>query len=108
MMEDAARFEWIVKNTGRAKSLNLDFLKSLCREIDAEKEEEKVQLLSREAEKIVSLILHTDYAKVDIEIEKENLRKLCEKLFPAKGRLYDMIYASRFDRLWKQFREHTD
>jgi uncharacterized protein YecE (DUF72 family) len=105
MMEDASRFEWIVKNTGRIKDLSVDFLEKLCREIDAEKEEEKVQLLSREAEKIVSLILHTEYAKVDIEIEKEKLRGLCGKLFPDKEYLYEMIYARRFDRLWEQFRK---
>ncbi|MFQ5951825.1 MAG: DUF72 domain-containing protein [Candidatus Omnitrophota bacterium] len=104
MFEDAARFEWIAKNTGLIRSLNLNFLERLCREIDAKEEEEKVQILSREAEKIVSLILHTDYAKVDIEIEKEKLRELCEKLFPEKGYLYDMIYSRRFDRLWEQFR----
>jgi uncharacterized protein YecE (DUF72 family) len=108
MMEDAGRFKWIVKNTGRIKSLNLDFLKSLCCQIDAEKEEEKVQILSREAERIVSLILHTDYAKVDIDIEKEKLRKMCVDLFPDKARLFEMIYERRFERLWRQFRENLD
>ena len=108
MMEDAGRFEWIVKHTGRIKILNLNFLKNLCHVIDAEEEEEKVQLLSREAEKIVSLILHTDYAKVDIDIEKEKLRKMCSELFPDKERLFEMIYERRFERLWRQFREETD
>ncbi|MGB2879896.1 MAG: DUF72 domain-containing protein [Candidatus Omnitrophota bacterium] len=106
MMADAARFEWIIENTGLIKSVNLDFLESLCREIDSRDEEEKIQVLSREAERIVALILHTDYAKVDIEIEKQKLRELCEKLFPEKGYLYDMIYAQRFDRLWEQFRKN--
>jgi uncharacterized protein YecE (DUF72 family) len=105
MVNDAARFKWIVENTGLIRDINLDFLKGLCHEIDAEEEEERVQLLSREAERIVSLILHTEYAKVDIEIEKEKLRGMCEKLFPEKGYLYEMIYARRFDRLWEQFRE---
>ena len=105
MMTDAARFEWIVENTSLIESVNLDFLKKLCREIDAGEEEERIQLLSREAERIVSLILHTDYAKVDIDIEMQKLRELCEKLFPEKGYLYDMIYARRFDRLWEQFRK---
>ncbi|MGB2660953.1 MAG: DUF72 domain-containing protein [Candidatus Omnitrophota bacterium] len=108
MMEDAARFEWIVKNTGSIKNLNLDFLKRLCRELDAREEEEKVQLLSREAERIVSLILHTDYPKVDIDIEKEKLRKMCIELFPGKAHLFEMIYEQRFERLWKQFRENID
>ncbi|MEA3490213.1 MAG: DUF72 domain-containing protein [Candidatus Omnitrophota bacterium] len=104
MMTDALRFKWIVKNTGRIQELDLVFLKDLCHEIDAEEEDEKVQKLSREAERIVSLILHTDYAKVDIEIEKTKLQELCRKMFPDKAYLYDMIYGQRFDRLWKQFR----
>ncbi|MFH1552170.1 MAG: DUF72 domain-containing protein [Candidatus Omnitrophota bacterium] len=104
MMNDALRFEWIVKNTGRIKELDLFFLKGLCREIEAEEEDEKVQILSREAEKIVSLILHTDYAQVDIEIEKGKLREMCKKFFPDKEYLYEMIYGNRFDRLWEQFR----
>jgi uncharacterized protein YecE (DUF72 family) len=108
MIEDAARFKWIVKNTGSVKDLNLDFLKRLCHELDAQEEEEKVQLLSREAERIVSLILHTDYPKVDIDIEKEKLRKMCIELFPGKVHLFEMIYEQRFERLWKQFRENMD
>jgi uncharacterized protein YecE (DUF72 family) len=106
MMHDALRFEWIIENTGRIKEINTDFLKSLCHEIECREEDEKVEKLSREAERIVTLILHTDYAKVDIEIEKEKLRGLCKKLFPDKEHLYDMIYGYRFDRLWKQFREN--
>jgi hypothetical protein len=62
--------------------------------------------MSREAEKIVSLILHTEYPRVDIEIEREKLRELCRELFPEKEYLYDMIYGTRFDRLWEQFREN--
>jgi hypothetical protein len=105
MMRDALRFEWIVKNTGRIKELDLSFLENLCHEIDAQEEDEKVQMLSREAERIVSLILYTDYAKVDIEIEKEKLHEMCKKLFPGKEYLYEMIYGQRFERLWEQFRE---
>ena len=71
MMSDARRFEWIAKHTGRIKEIDLSFLKVICHEIEAEEEDEKVQKLSREAERIVTLILHTDYALVDIEIEKE-------------------------------------
>ncbi len=105
MLSDAQRFEWIAKHTGPLKELNLAILQSLCHEIEAREEDEKVQLLSREAERIVMLILHTDYAKVDIEIEKGKLREMCKRLFPDKAYLYDMIYGQRFDRLWEQFRE---
>lgn len=105
-MSDAERFAWIVANTGRIKELSIGFLKNLCRSFDIEEEDEAVQKLSREAEKIVTLILHTDYAKVDIDIEKEKLRDLCKELFPDKEYLYDMIYGCRFDRMWEQFRKN--
>jgi len=108
MIMDAQRFEWIVKNTGKIKALDITFLKNLCREIEMTEEDEKVQMLSREAERIVSLILHTDYARVDIEIEKAKLREMCKSLFPDKVYLYENIYGKRFDRLWEQFREAED
>ncbi|MGB2601335.1 MAG: DUF72 domain-containing protein [Candidatus Omnitrophota bacterium] len=108
MMHDALRFEWIIENTGRIKELNTDFLKSLCYQIERAEEDENVEMLSREAERIVTLILHTDYARVDIEIEKSKLRELCKKLFPNKEYLYEMIYGQRFDRLWEQFREKEE
>ena len=104
MLNDAQRFEWIIENTGRIREMDFAFLRGLCREIETEEEDEKVQQLSREADRIVLLILHTDYARVDIEIEKSKLRELCRKLFPNKDHLYEMIYAQRFDRLWEQFR----
>ena len=105
MMRDALRFEWIAENTGRIKEMDLSFLRDLCHEIEAQEEDEKVQMLSREAERIVSLILYTDYPRVDIEIEKGKLYEMCKKWFPDKEYLYEMIYGQRFDRLWEQFRE---
>ncbi|MFH1878190.1 MAG: DUF72 domain-containing protein [Candidatus Omnitrophota bacterium] len=108
MFKDAGRFNWISKNTGRIRESDLAFLKGLCDEIDKAEEDERVQLLSREADKIAMLILHTEYAKVDIDIEKEKLRGLCREIFPDKEYLYEMIYEKRFERLWEQFREKVD
>lgn len=105
MLDDALRFNWIVKNTGRIREMDLSLFSDLCREIEMNEECEKAALLSREAEKIVSLILYTDYPKVDIEIEASKLRDMCVKLFPDKEYLYDMIYRNRFERIWEQFRE---
>lgn len=104
-LHDALRFDWICEHTGPIREINVSFLENLCGEIESREEDENVQRLSREAEKIVSLILHTEYAKIDIEIEKTKLRELCKELFPEKEYLYDMIYGNRFDRLWEQFRE---
>ncbi len=64
---------------------------------------EKMALLRREADRICTLILSSDLPEVDIAIEREKLRDLCDELFPGRGELFEMIYDSRFDRLWQQF-----
>jgi hypothetical protein len=61
--------------------------------------------LQRLADGVCRLIVFTDYPRVDVEIERERVRWRCEDLFPDRLDLYDMIYESRFDRLWEQFRE---
>lgn len=66
---------------------------------------ERAEEIRRAADRISQLILSHDVADVDIEIEKSKLRQLCEKYFPTKLYLYDMIYESRFKRLWEQFRK---
>ena len=40
---------------------------------------------------------------MDIEIEKSKVRQRCLELYADREELYDMIYESRFDRLWEQF-----
>jgi len=65
---------------------------------------EKLERLQRAADRICVLILSSDLPETDILIERSRLRALCEELFPGKEELFDMIYESRFDRLWEQFR----
>jgi hypothetical protein len=65
----------------------------------------KMTLLQREADRIAVLILSTDLPQIDIVIQVERLRELCEELFPGRGELFEMIYGSRFDRLSEQFGE---
>lgn len=60
--------------------------------------------LQRRADEISRLILLEDYPAVDVEIGRQRLREHVEREAPDKLRLYDMIYESRFDRLWDQFR----
>jgi len=62
-----------------------------------------LQRLQREADRIAVLILSTDLPEIDIVIQVEKLRERCEELFPGRGDLFEMIYASRFDRLKEQF-----
>ena len=66
---------------------------------------EKMALLQRRADRICVFILSTDLPEVDILLERGRLRDLCEELFPGRSDLFDMIYESRFDRLWEQFHE---
>lgn len=67
-------------------------------------EDEKVQEIAREADRISFLIVSTDYHLIDIEIEKQKFREKIQELFPGKDHLYDLIYEPRFRRLVEQFR----
>lgn len=59
--------------------------------------------LAREADRIVNLILHSDLPRVDIEIAIANFREACLRRYPDGEALFDMIYASRFERIWEQW-----
>jgi hypothetical protein len=65
---------------------------------------QKMEKLRRAADRVCSLILISDYPEIDIEIERARVRELAEQLFPDRMELYEMIYESRFRRLWEQFR----
>ena len=60
------------------------------------------------ADTICILIVTSDLPEIDIEIEKNKLRAEVEEKWPDKLRLYEMIFESRFDRLWKQWRSTDD
>lgn len=77
----------------------------LWRELLVIEENERLAAFQRKADRIAFLIVASDYERVDVEIEKAELREECARLFPDKLELYDMIYESRFQRLWEQFRD---
>jgi hypothetical protein len=77
----------------------------LWREFLLVEENEKLAAFQRKADRIAFLIVASDYERVDVEIEKAELRAECARQFPDKLELYDMIYESRFQRLWEQFRD---
>ena len=60
--------------------------------------------LQRMADRVCVLILSSDLPAIDIEIEKSKVRERCLELYPDREPLYEMIYESRFQRLWDQFR----
>lgn len=80
-----------------------DGLKRLLRE----EEENRLRVLQRGVDRISSLIVASGYSRVDIEIEIEKTREKCRELFPDKTDLFELIYVSRFRRLWEQFRSET-
>jgi hypothetical protein len=69
----------------------------------ARRSREDLATLAREADRIVNLILHTDMPRVDINIQIENLREECARRFPGTEDLFEMIYGSRFRRIWEQW-----
>ncbi|HEX9867275.1 MAG TPA: hypothetical protein VGC99_01550 [Candidatus Tectomicrobia bacterium] len=77
----------------------------LWHELLVTEENEKLAAFQRKADRIAFLIVASDYERIDVEIEKAELRQECARLFPDKLELYDMIYESRFQRLWEQFRD---
>ena len=69
---------------------------------------EPMRELQRMADRVCTLILSSDLPAIDIEIEKSKVRDFCLDLYPDRERLYEMIYESRFERLWEQFRDEDD
>ena len=61
--------------------------------------------LARQSDRIVNLILYSDLPRVDIEIQIENFREDCLRRYPGSDLLFEMIYASRFRRIWQQWLE---
>jgi len=60
------------------------------------------------ADRVSVLILSTDLPEADIAIEKARVRERFERLYPGKLELFEMIYESRWRRLWEQFRGESD
>ncbi|MBI4341081.1 MAG: hypothetical protein HY598_02220 [Candidatus Omnitrophica bacterium] len=73
-------------------------LEALCAE------DEQVRALQRQADRICELIVSGEAAPIDIEIQQAALREEIRRAFPDKQALYQLLYESRFRRLWQQFR----
>ena len=66
--------------------------------------EQAYRRLQRRADRLCFLIVATDIPEREVNIERLFLRTEAARLFPEKLSLYDMLYESRFRRLWQQFR----
>ena len=75
----------------------------MTRDPDDASQRDRMARLKRAADRVSTLILSTDLPEVDILIERNKLRALCEELFPGREDLFEMVYESRFDRLRRQF-----
>ena len=64
---------------------------------------EGIEEMSRESDRIVNLILYSSLPRIDIEIEIEKFREECLRRYPGSDDLFEMIYASRFRRIWEQW-----
>jgi hypothetical protein len=74
------------------------------REFQIERESRYLRHFQHRADAIAHLILNTDMPWTDIAIEIDRLRQEARRLFPLKMALFELVYASRFRRLWDQWR----
>jgi hypothetical protein len=75
---------------------------------DAAWQEAITRKFQRDVERICWLILCPDCPDELINNQRLALRTDVARYFPEKMALYDLIYESRFRRLWKQFRNSTE
>lgn len=67
-------------------------------------EDESVRRIQRMADRICEMIVSGEEAPIDLEIQQGALREEIARVFPDKQALYQLLYESRFRRLWQQFR----
>ena len=65
---------------------------------------EKMAELARLADRVSILVLADWYPEIDVTLAVENLREAAAEMFPGREELFEMVYMSRFRRLWEQFR----
>lgn len=82
----------------------LETFEDFLRFFESEEERKKAKEIQQDAAGICRMILDNSCPDVDIQIAQEKLKKKVVKLFPRKIDTYEMIYESRFKRLWEQFR----
>jgi len=71
------------------------------------RDEQTYRELQRQADSICSLIVASDYPAIDVVIKIRQLREFARAHFPDRMRVFEMVYESRFRRLWEQFRDES-
>jgi hypothetical protein len=59
-------------------------------------------------DRIGNMILHLDVEWIDVEIQIEQMREFCRTNAPEKMPLFEMLYVSRFERLWESWGYHWE
>ncbi len=69
------------------------------------KEKENAKELRRLVDLVASDVMKGKISsRTELAARVDEVRSLCESMFPDRLDLFDMIYSSRLDRLWRQFR----
>lgn len=87
------------------KTIDLEEIRAFAQVVGGVEDKERALEIQKLADEVSLRILNEEYSRVDVEIAKARLRDKCLECFPEKMYLYDMLYESRFQRLWEQFRE---
>lgn len=90
------------------EKIDLEEVKAFEKIIEDIRDKEHLDEIQKQADEICMKIVGGEFSKVDMEIEREKLREKCAEYFPGKMYLFEMIYESRFKRLWEQFRSESD
>lgn len=88
--------------------IDLEEVRSFEKIMDDVRDQQGLEEVQRMADDICFKIVSGEYSRVDLEIAQEKLRERCAEYFPEKMQLFEMIYGSRFKRLWEQFRTPSD
>jgi hypothetical protein len=64
---------------------------------------ERMAELARAADRVSRMILSGRVPRVDVDIAIERLRDDCDRLFPGRADLFEMVYEARFRRLREQW-----
>jgi hypothetical protein len=88
--------------------MNLEELRLFQQLSEEVEDKQRFEEIQRMADDISARIVSGEFSPVDLDIAKEKLRALCEEHFPEKMYLFDMLYESRFRRLWQQFRQEFE
>jgi len=83
----------------------METVEDFLRFFESEEERKNAREIQSDAQEICRMILDEERDPVDIEIAKARLKEKVTQLFPSKLNTYEMIYESRFRRLWEQFRQ---